>query len=261
MRGGQRVEDREADPGRLAGVEGAFLEAVAERRAAHQLHDDPRLAVLDHHVVDGDDGGVVDPGGGPRLALHALVHGAVFTLAEMVQYARLLDGHLAVDDLVAGPPHRAHPAVPEPRDQPVAPADQPVRRLVRRARRRGRGGDVRRGRGVRCAESARSVRWLESVAGGLVGPSPVICHAHHPGSRPGPGTTGVGHRVRSRDRTATRAGYPVVTPGVRRTARPHCCGCGARQLRSMMSNFSRLASQPSCGAVRYSAYSGPPEPP
>ncbi|ESU46197.1 hypothetical protein P376_5825 [Streptomyces sp. HCCB10043] len=263
--GRQRVEDREADPGRLAGVQGAFLEAVAERRAAHQLHDDPRLAVLDHHVVDGDDGGVVDPGCGPRLAPHALVHGAVFALAEVVRYARLLHGHLAVDDLVVGPPDRAHPAVPEPRDQPVAPADQPVRRPVRGARRSGRrnrgargsgrGGDMRRGRGMRCAEPARSVRWLESVAGGLVGPSPVICHGPHPGSRAGPGTTGDGQRVRSRDRTATRAGHGALRPGPvgrlgRWTARAHCCAFGARQLRSMMSNFSRLASQPSCGAVR-----------
>lgn len=144
MGGHQRVEDGEADPGRLAGVQGAFLEAVAERRAAHQLHDDPRLAVLDGHIVDGHDGGVVDPGGGPRLALHALVHRAVLALAEVFRYARFLDGHLAVDDLVVGPPHRAHTAVPEPGEQPVAPADQPVHRAVRGARVDGRGRNVRR---------------------------------------------------------------------------------------------------------------------
>ena len=47
MGGRERAEHVEPDPGGLPDIEGALLETVGERLAVHQLHDDPRLAVLD----------------------------------------------------------------------------------------------------------------------------------------------------------------------------------------------------------------------
>lgn len=121
----QRAEHGEADPGRLARIQRALHQPLAQRLAAHQLHHDPGAAVLDHHVMDGDDGGVVDPGRGTRFALHPLVDGLPLTLGEIVGDARLLDRDIAVHDLVMGQPYGAHTSVAEAGDELIAAADEP----------------------------------------------------------------------------------------------------------------------------------------
>ena len=47
------------------------LERLAERLAGDQLHADPRLRRLGADVIDGDDGRMVERGGGARFALEA----------------------------------------------------------------------------------------------------------------------------------------------------------------------------------------------
>ena len=74
-------------------------------------------------VVHGDHGGVLDPGRGAGLALHPQVDLLPFRGVQVVGDPRLLDRDLAVHDLVVRPPDRAHTAVAEPADEPIASAD------------------------------------------------------------------------------------------------------------------------------------------
>lgn len=153
--GVQSIQDLEPDPRRLARAQRALLERRAEGAALDELHDDPRLAVLDRHVMDVDDRGVVQPRRGPRLAPHALEGGRPLPLGQVVGDPRFLDRDLTVDRLVLGPPDRAHAAGTELGQQPVAARDQPARariglhRLLR--------GDLR-GDGVRLRGRLGGVR-------------------------------------------------------------------------------------------------------
>ena len=72
-----------------------------------QLHHDQGPAVVLHHVVDGDRPGMVEPGRGPCLPQDGLPEIGLRTAAGHDREPDLLDGHIAVQQLVAGPPH--HP--------------------------------------------------------------------------------------------------------------------------------------------------------
>jgi hypothetical protein len=179
---------------RHTGAERALPEHVAQRPALHELHDDPRLPVLDGDVVDVDHGRVVEPGRGARLAAHPLEDRVAFALRQVVGDAGLLDGDLAVDRLVVGAPHGAHPAVAELAQQPVPAGDEPARPrggLWRHLRVRGPRVRVP---GDRPAVGGRPRR-AQVVARGVVRTalgSPVVVHATSlpraaAGDPPGPG--------------------------------------------------------------------------
>ncbi|CAM5472701.1 hypothetical protein SRIMM317S_05571 [Streptomyces rimosus subsp. rimosus] len=59
------------------------------------------------------------------LPLQARVQQALFTLGQFAGRPDLLDGDLAGQQLVPGPPHHAHPAPAQLGAQPVAPRQQP----------------------------------------------------------------------------------------------------------------------------------------
>ena len=128
VRGLERAQQRQPDLRRLLRRQRAVVaHDVRERAGLDELHDEERRAVVLDDVVDGDGARVVEPGGGPRLAPGALdEHGAV-VVGQPVREGDLLDGDLAVEDLVARPPDGAHAAGAQGRAQPVAPGDEPVR--------------------------------------------------------------------------------------------------------------------------------------
>ncbi|WP_344272797.1 hypothetical protein [Actinomadura napierensis] len=84
-------------------------EPVIQRRGADELHHDPRVAVLHDDVVDRDDGRVADLRGRAPPAAPA-PHGGEARLVEAVRQQDLLHRDVASEQVVAGPPDRAHAA-------------------------------------------------------------------------------------------------------------------------------------------------------
>ena len=60
-------------------------------------------------IVDGDDMGVLEGGGGHGLALETLDEGGVVAVLGVED----LEGHIALEHRVGGPVDRRHPAPPE----------------------------------------------------------------------------------------------------------------------------------------------------
>lgn len=144
MRGPQRGDHAQTDTGRLLGREGpAVREQVGERGSRHVLHDDAgptvtgaapdtvrvavRVAVhmVVHDVMDDDHVRVRDPGRAPGLAARAFVQGDEVVGRQMRLHMQPLHRDLAVEDLVPGPPHRAHATAAYLLREPVAPGDEP----------------------------------------------------------------------------------------------------------------------------------------
>ncbi len=144
----QGTEDGKPDTGRFPRVDRAAPESLVQRLAPHQLHDDPRESVehlgrvelvgaletqafallyrLDDHVVDGDGGGMVDPGGGAGLAVQPVRRPAMAVVLRVTRQPGLPDGDFAPHELVVRPPDGARPAGTDALDQPVPPADHPA---------------------------------------------------------------------------------------------------------------------------------------
>jgi hypothetical protein len=113
-----------ADLGRpLPGQPAETGDLGAERRAGNEPHDDPRCVVVLDHVVDGDHAGVVQPGGGPRLA-HRAGEETGPLRGRLGQQQDLLDRHFPFKKLVTGTPDPAHAALAHRLGQQVASRDQ-----------------------------------------------------------------------------------------------------------------------------------------
>jgi hypothetical protein len=127
VRGPQRGDHAAAYAGGFGGRQRAvLLEQFAEGDGLDVLHDDGRQALVVHHVVDDDDVGVADPGGGAGLAAGALEEGGQLVVVHVrLRRVQLLHRDEAVEQLVLGPPHRAHAAAADACEQPVAARDQP----------------------------------------------------------------------------------------------------------------------------------------
>ena len=106
---GERVHELLADAHHANRVEaaGIRLHVLVEGPAGHQLHRDVRHALLLSEGVYLGDVRMVEPRGSLRLALEALDELRV--RPEFLQHD--LDGHLAVEHLVARKVHAAHAAV------------------------------------------------------------------------------------------------------------------------------------------------------
>ena len=101
----------------VVGEVAAGLEALAERAAAHQLHDHEHAAGVLADVVDRHDVRVRrEPRGGAGFALEALAGALV--LGEV--RGKHLDRDGAAEQLVMGLPDGRHPAVGEMADDAVA---------------------------------------------------------------------------------------------------------------------------------------------
>ena len=94
---------------------------VGQIAAFNQFHRDEQLALGLAEVVHGDDVGVLDGAGRPRLAQEALLH--LLRLAEA--RAQQLERHVTAQHRVVGLPHDAHRALSQQLMQLVL-AEPPV---------------------------------------------------------------------------------------------------------------------------------------
>ena len=108
----QGVGDFRAQLGRLAAGELLAGEPVAQRDAADEIADDVDRVAVAADFVDADDVGMAQLGGRAGLAEEFLLF-----LGRHAALARNLDGHRAVELLVAGLPHAAEAADAKPLDQ------------------------------------------------------------------------------------------------------------------------------------------------
>ncbi len=107
--GGEAVGDPQAPGDGGDRRRRAVPEDPAERLALEELGHDIGLIVVDADVMDGEEVGVVEGGGGAGLTLEALPPiGAVRDLRR-----QHLDRHLTVELGVPRPPHLAHPTGPD----------------------------------------------------------------------------------------------------------------------------------------------------
>jgi hypothetical protein len=118
---GQRGEDPDPDLGDALFRQWAVLaDELGEGESFDQLHHDQRATVVDHHVVHGDDAGMPQARGGPRLPQHlAGLEVPVDADPDM----QLLDGDVPPQELVIRPPHHAHPTLAQAAEQPVPTGD------------------------------------------------------------------------------------------------------------------------------------------
>src|SRR5439155_20613295 len=125
VRGAQRGQHREPDPGDLGRRQRTVLhDDLVQRPGRHVLHDDPRMRLLVHHVVDAHDVGVVEAGDGARLAQAALVGHVLFGRAEPGWRDDFLHRDVAVQHLVVAQPDPTHATGPERTDQTVPLRDR-----------------------------------------------------------------------------------------------------------------------------------------
>ena len=111
---------RAASPGRRPPPS---VDELGEVGADHVLHDQPLLLALADEVEDGHDVRVVEPGRESRLALGAHQPWRVPAGEE----PDALERDLAPEQLVAGQPDGAHPALADLVQQDVAAPDDGVR--------------------------------------------------------------------------------------------------------------------------------------
>jgi hypothetical protein len=102
--------------------ERAAADVLAQRRAAHQLHDEVGVLVRLGDLVDDDDVGVVELRGGAGLAQEA-TGGVADVVAALLDE---LDGDGAAEHFVLGPVDDAHAARAERLTDEVAPDLAPL---------------------------------------------------------------------------------------------------------------------------------------
>lgn len=125
VRGAQRAQYVQPDAGGLERVDpSGLLGGVGQRRPVDVLHDDPGPRVVLEHVMDGDDSGVADPGGGPGLFLGAGMQDNPVGLGGVATGRQLLDRDNPVQHLVMCAPDLAHAAAADRLAQPVTPGEQ-----------------------------------------------------------------------------------------------------------------------------------------
>lgn len=131
VRSAQRAQHPQPDPCGLGRFEAPLLlDLVGQRVALHQLHDDPRPVVVFQHVMDGDDGRVVDPGGGPRLGVGPGEQPGPLALGDVQRGCQLLDRDGAVQHLIVGTPNPAHATAADGFDKPVAAREEQALHLI-----------------------------------------------------------------------------------------------------------------------------------
>ena len=109
----ERVGERDPDFEDLFIAQRFSRDQLGEGVALDQLGDQVEGVLLGTGLVQGDDRGMGQAGGGERLARGSL---AVFAGGERDR----LDGHFAVEQLVVGAPHDPEAAGTEALEQPVA---------------------------------------------------------------------------------------------------------------------------------------------
>ena len=107
---GQAVRGLARDVERLGQRQRLSRHQRGEAAAVDHLHDDEGAVVLLADLVDGDDVGVVEGRGGAGLALEA---GQAAGVRER-GLGDELHRHLALERVVAGPPHLAHATGAQP---------------------------------------------------------------------------------------------------------------------------------------------------
>ena len=107
MRFVQRLHDLVRALQQLARREAAFAGHAIQRPALDELHDDEAAALVLAHFVDLADEGVIERGGGQRLATQPLA-GVRMVLHALRQH---LDGDLALEDRVVRKVDLAHAAL------------------------------------------------------------------------------------------------------------------------------------------------------
>src|SRR6185312_8270252 len=88
------------------------------------LHDDARVAVFFHDVVDADDVPVTEPAGHLRFPGGSAAGQLLLPLGEMRGPDDLLHRHVPVEQLIVAAPDHAHSAITDDRSEPVASRDQ-----------------------------------------------------------------------------------------------------------------------------------------
>ena len=114
----QGAEDAEGDLQGLGQGNGLAGDPLRQRLAGEQLHHQIELASIFGELVDVADVGVVDAGGGARLAEEALPQPRV-----VGRLADALDGDRAVQSVVMRCVHHAHPALTQLASDAVATDD------------------------------------------------------------------------------------------------------------------------------------------
>jgi hypothetical protein len=128
VRGGQGAEDAEADLGGAGGRDRALLiQDLAQRLVGEELHDDARMTVFLHDVVDAYDVPVAEAAGDLGFPHGAAARYLPLLLGEMRGPDHLLHRHVPPEQLIVAPPDHAHAADADNRAKPVAPREQAVR--------------------------------------------------------------------------------------------------------------------------------------
>jgi hypothetical protein len=127
VRGGQRGGGVAPDAGHLTGWQRALLgDDGREAAGGEVLHDQPRPAVLLHHVVDADGVRVLQARGEAGLAHGPGLRAVHLGVVEAVQCEQLLGRDKAVELLVVGLPDDSHRALADLLLQLVAASDEPA---------------------------------------------------------------------------------------------------------------------------------------
>ena len=160
---------------RAGGERAVGLDDLGQAAALHVLHDDVVGAAFATPVVHADDVGVVQVGGGLRLATEPLdERGVGGELRE-----QHLDRHRAVEQLIAGEEHFGHPATGEASMQLVTPAEDGWalvghggRSVVRAGARRSPVHRRARSAGAQLRPAAPDGRWVPPCRRRSVAPDP-----------------------------------------------------------------------------------------
>nr|WP_279580394.1 hypothetical protein [Fodinicola feengrottensis] len=119
--GGQQ---RQPDPGhQIRRQRTVFLDDAFQRPAGQQVHDDPRPVVGGEYVVHRNNPSMVQPGAEPGLPKQPAKAVLPLGLGQPGRQVHLFEGDLAVEYVIVGTPDGAHPASPDPGDQPITATD------------------------------------------------------------------------------------------------------------------------------------------